>query len=81
MRRCSAAKGEAAEGFDFDRLLATSAVCGSPAEVTERLSEAKQLLGLDLVALSMDLGGLPRDALVEAIELVGAEVVPALRNG
>lgn len=67
------------QAFDYGRLLATSAICGSPAEVAERLIEARELLGLDLVALSMDLGGLSRDLLMEAVDLVGAEVIPAVR--
>jgi alkanesulfonate monooxygenase SsuD/methylene tetrahydromethanopterin reductase-like flavin-dependent oxidoreductase (luciferase family) len=67
--------------FDYDRLLASTAICGSPAEVTERLLEARDLLGLDLIALSMDLGALPRDLLMESVELVGATVIPALKGG
>lgn len=66
------------QSFDYDRLLATTAVCGSPAEVTERLLEARDLLGLDLIALSMDLGALPRDLLMESIDLAGSFVIPAI---
>ena len=62
--------------FDYGRLLATVALCGSPAEVAERIAASGDLLGLDLVALSMDLGGLPRDLLMESIDLIGAEVDP-----
>lgn len=68
------------QSFDYDRLLASTAICGSPAEVTERLMEARDLLGLDLIALSMDLGALPRDLLMESIDLVGSSVIPALRG-
>ena len=66
------------QSFDYDRLLASTAICGSPAEVTERLIEARDLLGLDLIALSMDLGALPRDLLMESIDLVGSTVIPAV---
>lgn len=66
------------QAFDYDRLLASTAICGSPAEVTERLMEARDLLGLDLIALSMDLGALPRDLLMESIDLVGSSVIPAI---
>jgi alkanesulfonate monooxygenase SsuD/methylene tetrahydromethanopterin reductase-like flavin-dependent oxidoreductase (luciferase family) len=66
------------QSFDYDRLLASTAICGSPAEVTERLLEARDLLGLDLIALSMDLGALPRDLLMESIDLAGSSVLPAL---
>ena len=67
------------QAFDYGRLLATAAICGSPAEVAERLIEARDLLGLDMIALSMDLGGLPRELLMEAVDLVGAEVIPAVQ--
>jgi len=68
------------EPFDYDRLLASTAICGSPAEVTERLLEARELLGLDLIALSMDLGALPRELLMESIDLVGSAVIPAFHG-
>lgn len=73
------AKVRPKQAFDYDRLLATSAICGSPAEVADRLAEARDLLGLDLIALSLDLGGLPRDLLFDAIDLVGTDVIPTLR--
>lgn len=66
------------QSFDYDRLLASTAICGSAAEVTERLLEARDLLGLDLIALSMDLGALPHDLLMESIDLVGSSVIPAV---
>lgn len=66
--------------FDYDRLLASTAICGSPAQVAERLLAARDLLGLDLIALSMDLGGLSRDLLMEAIDLVGGDVIPLLKS-
>jgi alkanesulfonate monooxygenase SsuD/methylene tetrahydromethanopterin reductase-like flavin-dependent oxidoreductase (luciferase family) len=69
------------QSFDYHRLLASTAICGSPAQVTERILEARELLGLDLVALSMDLGALPRDLLMESIELVGSTVIPAVKGG
>jgi alkanesulfonate monooxygenase SsuD/methylene tetrahydromethanopterin reductase-like flavin-dependent oxidoreductase (luciferase family) len=73
------AKVRPSNAFDYDRLLRSAAVCGSPAEVADRISQARDLLGLDLAALSLDLGGLPAPLLDEAIDLVGAEVIPALR--
>ena len=64
--------------FDYGRLCATTAVCGSPAEVVERMGEMRELLHLDAHALMFDMGGLPDDELFATIELVGAEVLPLL---
>lgn len=68
------------DSFDYDRLLRSAAVCGSPAEVVDRLGQAREMLGLDVAGLSMDLGGLPANLLLEAIDLFGAEVIPALQH-
>lgn len=68
-----------ARSLDFDTLITGPAVCGSPAEVTERLGEISALLGIERVLAMVDLGGLPIDTVVEVIELAGAEVLPALR--
>jgi alkanesulfonate monooxygenase SsuD/methylene tetrahydromethanopterin reductase-like flavin-dependent oxidoreductase (luciferase family) len=68
----------AARGLDFDTLVSGPAVCGGPAEVVERLDGASRLLGLDRVLVMVDLGGLPLPVVREVIDLVGAEVIPAL---
>jgi alkanesulfonate monooxygenase SsuD/methylene tetrahydromethanopterin reductase-like flavin-dependent oxidoreductase (luciferase family) len=69
----------AARGLDFDTLVSGPAVCGSPAEVVERLDGASRLLGLDRVLVMVDLGGLPIPVVREVIDdLVGAEVIPAV---
>ena len=70
--------GRAGLTFDVEKLMRTTAICGSPAEVVDRLSKARNALGLDLAALSMDLGGLPEAMLFEAIDLIGTEVIPQL---
>lgn len=67
------------EPLDLDQRWSTTAMVGSPAEVTERIAHAHELLDLDLIALSMDLGGLPRELLFETLDLVGDRVIPALR--
>lgn len=66
-----------ARALDFDTLLGGPAVCGSPAEVTDRLGQFVELLGLDRILLMVDLGGLPIANVLEVIELAGAEVLPA----
>ncbi|EIV91831.1 LLM class flavin-dependent oxidoreductase [Frankia sp. QA3] len=56
------------------------ALCGSPAEIVDRLSEMRETLGHDLHFLQLDLGGLPWPLLAESIELIGSEVIPALAS-
>ena len=63
---------------DFGTMIRTIAICGSPSEVIDRMGEAREQLHLDTQILMMDLGGIPDDELFEAIDLVGAEVIPAL---
>ena len=63
--------------FDFDRLAATTAICGSPAEVIERMAKIRETLSLDTQILMFDFGGMPEDLLMETIALTGTEVLPA----
>jgi alkanesulfonate monooxygenase SsuD/methylene tetrahydromethanopterin reductase-like flavin-dependent oxidoreductase (luciferase family) len=65
--------------FDYARLLRGAAICGSPAEVVARMQETRELLGLDLHLVMLDLGGLPEAELFRTLELFGSEVLPALR--
>lgn len=65
---------------DFDGLIAGPAICGSPAEVAERVQEINDTLGLDRHLFLMDVGSLPESALRDAIDLMGAEVLPALAS-
>ena len=64
---------------DFDSLVAGPAICGSPAQVTERILEINDTLGLDRHIFLMDVGALPEAALHDALELMGSEVLPTLR--
>ena len=66
--------------FDFDRLCRHTALCGSPAEVLERMAEIQRLLHLDTHVVMLDMGGMPDDELFPTIELVGAEIIPELRS-
>jgi len=63
---------------DFDDLITGPAICGSPAEVIDRVGEIDATIGLDRHNFLMDVGALPTSALREAIELMGSEVLPAL---
>jgi alkanesulfonate monooxygenase SsuD/methylene tetrahydromethanopterin reductase-like flavin-dependent oxidoreductase (luciferase family) len=64
---------------DFETMISTIAICGSPAEVVDRMGEARELLHLDTHILMFDMGGIGDDELFPAIELIGAEVLPQLR--
>lgn len=64
--------------LDFDSIIAGPGICGSPAEVIDKLSLINEKLQLDSHILLMDVGGMPFDELREAIELFGSEVLPKL---
>ena len=64
--------------FDFDALISETAVCGSPAEVVDRLGTIAETLSLDTQILMFDMGGMPDDELFAAIELTGSHVIPEL---
>lgn len=64
---------------DFDDLITGPAICGSPAEVVDRIGEINETLGLDRHNFLMDIGALPMPALQESIGLMGSEVLPELR--
>ena len=61
---------------DFDSLLQGPVVCGSPAEVAERISEINEILDLDRQMFLIDAGGVSADVVAEVIELTGSEVLP-----
>ena len=65
--------------LDYERLLAGVAVCGSPAEVVDRLSATREILGLDLHLSMFDLGGLPPAHVARTQELFATQVLPQLR--
>ena len=72
-------RGSFGRPLDYEGLLSGPAICGSPAEVSERIAEINELLGLDSHLLLLDLGGLPAEVLFEVIDLIGTEVLPSLR--
>lgn len=63
---------------DVDLLMEGAAVCGDPAEVTERLNRLTDLLSLDAQLVMADIGGLPHQAVLDTIRLFGREVLPNL---
>lgn len=64
---------------EFDDLITGPAICGSPAEVIDRIGEINETLGLDRHNFLMDVGALPNNAVREAIDVMGSEVLPIVR--
>ena len=61
------------------KLLEVAPFCGSPQEMVDRIGRARELLGLTRIVLSVDMGGVPQDVVLEEIELTGKEVIPKLK--
>ncbi|MPY94581.1 MAG: LLM class flavin-dependent oxidoreductase [Acidimicrobiia bacterium] len=69
-------RGSFGRPLDYEGLLAGSAICGSPAEVVDRVNEVNELLGLARHYFFVDLGGLPEALLYEVVDLLAADVLP-----
>lgn len=63
---------------DFEQLTKTIAICGSPNHVVDRMGAAAEMLHLDTHLLMFDMGGVSDGDLFNAIDLVGAAVIPQL---
>ncbi|MBQ0850514.1 LLM class flavin-dependent oxidoreductase [Streptomyces sp. NPDC057621] len=63
---------------DFDTYIGDNgpAICGSPAEVVDKLGRLHELWGHDLHLLAIDVGGIPYAQVQAATELTAAEVLP-----
>lgn len=66
--------------LDFDTIVNGPGICGSPAEVVDKLSLINEKLKLDSHILLMDVGGMPFEELRDALELFGSEVLPHLQK-
>ncbi len=67
--------------FDFDQLCEKGpALCGSPAEVADRIEAMRDGLGLDLHLAMFDHGGLPEALLRDSFERFGNEVLPRVQS-
>lgn len=65
--------------FDYEWLCSNGpAVVGSPAEVVERIATLGDMLGATLHLCYADMGGMPAKEFLQSVELLGAEVLPAL---
>ena len=65
--------------FNFDKLITVGpTVCGSVDEVTDRIGSFRDLLGLDVMTVMMDQGGMPPEELTDMMELFATDVMPEL---
>lgn len=79
VRAASSSRGSQGRPTDYETLLQGSVLCGSPAEIVDRLGAINVMLGLKVHYLMPDLGGLPKPLLEEVMELLGSDVLPRLR--
>jgi probable LLM family oxidoreductase len=59
---------------------AGSLLVGSPQEIADRLITVGKLVGADRYAMQMDWSGVPHSVVMTAIELLGTEVLPQIRQ-
>ncbi len=69
-------RGSFGRPTDYESLLHGPAVCGSPAEVADRISQINQTLLLDRQQFLVDVGGLPYSVVAEVVESLATEVLP-----
>ena len=63
--------------FDLDRMVSRGpTVCGSVAEVIEKMTLWRDLLDLDVYLFMCDQGGMPPEELHETLRLAGQEILP-----
>ncbi|HKO47113.1 MAG TPA: LLM class flavin-dependent oxidoreductase [Polyangiaceae bacterium] len=79
VRFAATCRGSKGRPVDYESLLKGPALCGSPAEVVDRIGTINAALGLQNHYLMPDLGGLPSPLLHEVIDLLGSDVLPCLR--
>lgn len=63
---------------DYEVLTSGTAMCGSPAEVLDRMLNVKELIDPDVHLGVFDVGGLPHDLLVDTLGLFASDVMPKL---
>jgi alkanesulfonate monooxygenase SsuD/methylene tetrahydromethanopterin reductase-like flavin-dependent oxidoreductase (luciferase family) len=72
------AAGAPATEPDFDALCRGPSICGSPAEVSERIAAMRDGLGLDVHIAMFDHGGIPDAELADALERFADGVIPVV---
>jgi alkanesulfonate monooxygenase SsuD/methylene tetrahydromethanopterin reductase-like flavin-dependent oxidoreductase (luciferase family) len=66
---------------EYEKLIDGPALCGSPAEVTERMQSLDEALSPDIHLSVFDIGGLPHRAVADTMEIFAGEVIPRIRTG
>jgi probable LLM family oxidoreductase len=66
--------------FEAGRAPGGHLLVGSPQEVTEKVLGLHELFGMDRFLAQLSVGPMPHKDLMRAIELLGTEVVPAVRR-
>ncbi len=64
--------------FDMDDLLAGPGICGSPAQVVDKIESWREIFGLDRHLFMFDLGGIDEPTLMNNLELFGSDVMTAV---
>lgn len=68
------------EAFDAQTSPNAGLVVGSPQEVIDKLLAYHEIYGLDRALLQIGFGGMPQPDVLQAVELLGTEVAPAVRR-
>jgi probable LLM family oxidoreductase len=68
------------EQFDLSRTLRGSDIVGSPRQVIEKILFQHEIFGHDRLRIQLTVGTLPHKKVLRAIELLGNEVAPAVRQ-
>ena len=66
--------------FEAARTLRGADFVGSPQEIVEKILFQHELFGHQRLLLQLGLGGLPHDQMLHAIELLGTQVAPVVRQ-
>ena len=67
-------------GREADMAAGGMVFAGGPNEVADRILHLHGLLGHDRQILQMDVGGMPHTSFLQAIELLGTDVLPQIRK-
>lgn len=68
------------EQFEFSRSLRGADFVGSPQQIVEKILFQQEIFGHDRFLLQLTVGTLPHKKVLRAIELLGTEVAPAVRD-
>src|ERR1700761_2729732 len=76
-----AERGQRLMTIDYEEVLRSKIVVGTPAMVTDRLATLKETLGLSGILAEMNCGmRIPHDQVVNSLRLMCSEVMPQLRD-